>query len=374
MKDQRILFLGAGKLGSQVLDLMLRVPGKHQFLVGGRELERLRPRVNLSLLAALQLGYTPSVSCTLLDLQEVERTADLIARFSPDLIVCAATYSPLEERQRLPPEIEQPLTQAPLGPRLPFHLTSVYQLMQAIHLSGREQSITVLNAIYPDVIHPILAKVGLAPATGIGDLANNIPALRLSLAWELGIPVERVDVRLIAARWVSYWMSRKNIIGWPLHLTVLVDGEAWTHGLDLERVFARLPVHLKRLGGEPGLLMTATSAAIVFQAMLSEQTLITHAPGPDGLPGGYPVCVHARRVELALPPGLCLEKAKQINEAGLHLDGIERIDEQGTVFFTEEARAVYQNVLGYDCHSLSLQEVQERMRELRRKYQEKIHK
>jgi len=38
---------------------------------------------------------------------------------------------------------------------------------------------------------------------------------------------------------------------------------------------------------------------------------------------------------VTLPPDLNLEEAVRINEEGQRFDGIERIDEDGTVHFTE---------------------------------------
>ncbi|HEU5376239.1 MAG TPA: hypothetical protein VFV38_12410 [Ktedonobacteraceae bacterium] len=369
MKKQCIFFVGVGKLGSQILDLLLRVPGDRRFLVGGRHPEALRQRVNLSFLAAVQLGYTPEVECIPLDLNNIERTAESLAHFRPDLIVCAATLQSSHGMQGLPSSFLEQLARAPMGPRIPLHLTLVYKLMQAVHLAGVQHTTQVLNAILPDIVHPILDKVNLAPTTGIGDLANNIPALRLSLAWKLGVSVDQVEVRLVMARWVSYWMSRQNMGTAPFHLTVLVEGEDWTHRIDHKHVFEMLPLKWKRLGGDPGLLMTATSAAVVFSALVGNQRIITHVPGPHGLPGGYPVQVDARGVKVALPPDLSLEAAKKINEAGLCLDGIEHIDENGTVFFTEEAISIYQTLLGYDCRSLSLGNMEGRAKELQDRYE-----
>ena len=80
MKELHILFIGAGQLGGHILDLLLRVPGKRQFLVAGRNLETLHPRVNLSMLAALQLSYTPQVDCIQLDLSNIEHTATILSR------------------------------------------------------------------------------------------------------------------------------------------------------------------------------------------------------------------------------------------------------------------------------------------------------
>lgn len=369
MKEQRIFFTGLGQLGAKMLDECVRLPGHHHFLVGGRNQEAFQKRANLSLLAALQLGYTPTIECTPLDLLHIEQTAEVIARFQPDLIVCAATLQSSTTVPNVPESLAQQLALAPMGLRLPLHLTLMYKLMQAVRLAGMEGTTKVLNAIYPDVVHPVLAKVGLAPMTGVGDLANNVPALRLSVAHQLDVPFTHVEVQLVMARWVSYWMSRRNILTAPFHFAAFVQGKECTQQLHLAHLFDALPTRLQRLGGETGLLMTATSAALLVRALLSDRGEIVHAPGPNGLPGGYPVRVEGMGVEVVLPPGLTQEQALAMNEAGLRLDGIDHIDEQGTVFFTEEAVATYRRLLGYQCSYLPLAEVDERVKELRERYQ-----
>ncbi len=123
MKDHRILFIGLGSLGAKIFDECVRVPGHHHFLVGGRNIEALQKRINLSMLAAIQLGYTPKTDCTHLDLYNIEQTASVIARFQPDLIFCAATLQQLSDVQHFSPLLAQQLAVAPMGPRLPRHLT-----------------------------------------------------------------------------------------------------------------------------------------------------------------------------------------------------------------------------------------------------------
>ncbi len=367
MTSHRVLVVGMGNLGSLIFDLVVRVSGRHTFLVGGRNLDYLRQRANLSLLAAIQLGYTPDVTCTLLDVENIERTAETIARFRPTIILCAATLRPLDTTHTLPEQITKQLAAAPMGPRLPFYLLLVYRLMQALHLA--KHPAIVLNAIYPDVVHPILSKVGLAPTTGIGDLANNIPAIRLAVAWKLGKPLEQIEVRLVAARHVSYWMSRSDSGNAPLHLTILVNGEDQSHLLDQKTLFKALPGTLKRIGGTTGLLMTATSAAAIYTAIVENIGRVEHAPGPNGLPGGYPVRVDSQGVQLALPEGLSREAAIRLNQAGLACDGIERIEENGTVYFTEKEATIYKTLFGYECQRMPLHEVEHWARELSSRYQ-----
>jgi hypothetical protein len=301
-----------------------------------------------------------------MDLWDIDQTATIIAQFQPTIIVCAATLQRLGSGDRLPPAIAQQLAAAPMGPRLPLHLVLVYKLMQAVKQTGLAP--TVLNAIYPDVINPILGMVGLAPTTGIGDLANNVPALRMSLARKLHQPVESVDVRLVMARYVSYWMNRTRIGQAPFHLTALVNGEDQTSLLDKNTIFDPLLTTFKRSGGSTGLLMTAASAAVLFEGIVRNSGVITHAPGPHGLLGGYPVRVNTQGVEVLLPEHMSLQEALQINNAGLRLDGIEEIDHNGTVSFTKHSMTLYKELLGYSCLHMPLADVEYWAKELQAKY------
>jgi hypothetical protein len=61
-------------------------------------------------------------------------------------------------------------------------------------------------------------------------------------------------------------------------------------------------------------------------------------PSPDGRPGGYPVRIDQGEVTLDLPPGLTEEQAVRFNQQQSLADGVEKIDPDGTVHFTEAAR------------------------------------
>lgn len=368
MHRHRIMLIGLSDLGSQVLDLLLRIPGEHTFLVGGRDVEYLRQRINLARFAALQLGLVSEVDSTFVDLWNADQTAETLLRFRPSLIICTASLHRWRIHSHFPPALVKRLSAAQMGPRLPFYFTLVYKLMQAVQATG--QVIPVINPMYPDVANSVLTKIGLAPVIGVGDLANNVPAVRTAIAMKLHEPVKDIDVRLIMGRYVSYWMTRTTLTYAPFHLTAFVRGENVTHALDKETLFDVLPTILKRTGGSTGLLMAATSIVVIIKAMMNDVYTITHAPGPNGLPGGYPVKVNAQGVEVVLPPDLSLEAAIQINEDGLRLDGIERIADDGTVYFAEREMAIMKEILGYECHSLPVAEAEERARELQARYVE----
>ena len=64
----------------------------------------------------------------------------------------------------------------------------------------------------------------------------------------------------------------------------------------------------------------------------------THAPGVLGLPGGYPICVRRKSIELDLPDGISRDEAVEFNNQWARADGVEGIESNGTLIYTEDAR------------------------------------
>ncbi len=95
-----------------------------------------------------------------------------------------------------------------------------------------------------------------------------------------------------------------------------------------------------------------------------------HAPGPAGLPGGYPIDVGGGKIAVAEIPNLTLDEAVSINERSHRFDGIERIEEDGSVVFTEDSAAVMRDALGYEGETLQPTEAADRADELSRRFNE----
>ena len=179
-----ILFVGLGNLGSQVFDLfVLRTTRDQKFLVAGRNLEYLRRRTSFTLYAAMQMGLHPRVDCALMDVQNIDQTAHTIWSFQPDVIFTTVTVQPSSAISRLPAPLFEKLRHAGAGPWLPLTLILLYRLMQAIKQTGLDP--LVMNGAAPDNAHAVLGKVGLAPTTGVGNLANSIPAIKKAVASQL---------------------------------------------------------------------------------------------------------------------------------------------------------------------------------------------
>lgn len=351
---RRILLTGFGELGSLVLDQLCREsrPGDHIRVIV-RDVARATPRLNLARLCAFQAGVFPTVDCVQGDLFEPARISDLLDEFRPDLVFHSATIQSWWQAHEVPGVAGERLSHAHFGPWLPMHLTLAQQLMLAVRDAGLDP--VVVNAAFPDAVNPVLASHGLAPTVGIGNASNAVSGLRIMAAEHLQLPIERTDVRFVAHHYVSHCASGKGSAGGaPYILRVLLDGEDVTAELP-ENPFEALRARYKRCGGRAGMAMTVSSAMAVLRAFLSEgPSGVLHAPGPQGLPGGYPVRVHGKAVELALPADVTREQAIQVNRGGQVFDGIEAIEPDGTVVFAAREMRFMREVLGYDVRRMTL--------------------
>jgi len=363
------MIVGLGDLGAHVLDMLSRLPSRPRIVVAGRREEWLIRRKNLANYVAMHLGVEPDLGHVVVDLDDEARTAEAISAINPDIIFSAVSLQSWRVITELPKAIFDELDEAQFGPWLPMHLTPVHALMRAVALSG--VSARVVNAAFPDCVNAVLGQVGLAPTIGIGNVANIVPALRSSVACALDQPVGRVRISLVAQHYFTHRVPRHGDAGGaPFHLTATLDGDDVTKRIDIAEVLKLLTKQLRRQGGIAGQALTAASAMSVLSAMLEDAGRVVHAPGPNGLPGGYPVRITARGGEPVLPAGLSLDDAIAMNEACQRKDGIDKIDADGTVHFTELEMAIMKRMLGYECRSMRLEESGAWARELRAKYLE----
>ena len=362
-----ILLIGLGDLGGHVLEMLVRVPGRRRIITADVNQEWGYRKTNLAAFGAAQLGYYPEIEFTKLDLFNVDQTAETILAHRPDFIYSTATLQSWWVIDTLPPRVFEDLDQARIGPWIPMHLTLVHKLMQAVKQTGLD--VRVINSSVPDVVNHVLGKVGLAPTIGIGNVANIVPPLRSSIAHQLDAAVEDVRVFCVGHHFVSHHIPRFGHSGGaPYYLKALLKGRDATPELDMEVVLGDLPRRFRRPGGRSGHSLTASSALAVILAMANDTGGFTHAPGPNGLPGGYPVTVNADGGEVTLPQDIDLDEAIRINEKGAWFDGIERIDDDGTIHFRDEQMRIVKDMLGYYVQSMRVEESEACYRELDEKY------
>ncbi|MEU3372754.1 hypothetical protein ACFYM2_01960 [Streptomyces sp. NPDC006711] len=362
-QPRKIMVLGAGDIGRRAFHELAHSAADRQVQLVGRDEEVVLRAANLTRFCAVQRGYAPTVSHAVTDLTDVARTAERIAAFAPDIIFLAASYQSWWVISTLEPAAFQRVYAANYGPWLPMHLVPVMKAMEAVRLSGTQA--VVVNAAYPDAVHPALAAIGLSPDIGIGNVANNVPGITAAVADELGRSTADVDVRLVAHHYVSHRLSRHGNSGpAAMGLGIRVDGRDITAELDVEALLNRLPGQYRRTGGMPGQTMTAASALSVLEPLADGRDAIVHAPGAGGALGGFPVAIEGGKFRPALPDGMTEEEAHAINVSGQIQDGISEIRPDGTVVFEPAAMAIMTKELGYECPEMKLSEAEGRAQEI----------
>jgi len=363
------MMVGLGDLGGHVLEMLARAPGSRKIITADINEDWAYRKTNITAFGASQLGHYPELEFVKIDLYNIDQSAEIISKYKPEVIYSAVSLQSWWVINTLPKEVFEELDIARFGPWLPMHLTLVYKLMQAVKQTGLD--IKVINSAFPDATHTILDKVGLAPTIGIGNVANPVPGIRSSIAYRLGRPMKDVTVYFFAQHYVSHYLPRFGTAGGaPYYLKAVVDGEDVTNDVNMEEVFADIPTRFRRSGGREGQILTASSAAGITLAVTDDTGDFMHAPGPLGLPGGYPVRVNRDGGKVVLPKGLTMEEAVRINEERQSYDGIDKIDDEGTVTYAEKSVEIMRNMVGYDCKVMKLEETEEQTKELGRKFKE----
>jgi hypothetical protein len=342
-----VLVIGLGDLGTRVFDALARLPEIESLVGAGRNEAHGRARAGQAAFVAELAGGPRHVGFEPLDLRDVPAAAALLRRLDPDLVVTAASRHTWWR-----PFADDRVESLPFGVWLPLQLGLVRRLMEARREAGVAARIVCLP--YPDAVGPALAPLGLAPELGAGNVAETAPKLALLAAREAGVAREEVQVRLVmhhAAQRVAFGPLVDDEPPWAAE--VLVRGERLPPE-QVERLFrASWPLPQGRDTHE----LSAAATAHAVRALLREEPTATHAPAPRGLPGGYPVRVSRRGVELDLPPQLSAADAIALNERAAAFDGLGRVEPDGTIVFTSEVAAETERLLGLRLDRVRPQEV-----------------
>jgi len=248
-----------------------------------------------------------------------------------------------------------------------MHLTLMHCLMQAVKASGITTK--TVNAAFPDAVNPILARIGLAPDIGVGNVANLIPAVRFSIARLLECAPADVQVQLYAQHYFSHYVPRGGLPPRASYrLLYEVRDRPEVARLPAEAIFSTVKSEYRRLGGVDGQFLTACSAVTVIEGLFSSTPVLVHAPGPLGLPGGYPVQLQDGRIEVQFSEACPMDEAVRINTICQSQDGIDEIHCDGSVTYNPQCMAVMQSMLGYSKHTMSIEQSAEFAYELASKY------
>jgi hypothetical protein len=319
IEPMRILVLGMGDLGVRIAQIVVEGGFSSSCLLAGKS-DAATQWARL-----LQITSGREVSAARVDGQDAEALKTLLTRFKPELIVqCATLLSPFALRS-VPSGAAQAVLKGGFALQLAAQLPVIRALMQAVRAVGMQ--CPVINCSYPDATHPILAADGLAPTIGIGNVAIMATWYQRNLAG-----ADDATLRVVGqhAQLGPCLGGKPAALATPTPL-VYLDGK---------KVESKQLLFNANLQGGATLnhLAAATILPILRGFTERGELVETHAPGVFGLPGGYPIRFVNSALELRLPDDLTREEAVSFNNLAAKGEGIERIDEDGTVFYTEHAR------------------------------------
>jgi hypothetical protein len=116
--------------------------------------------------------------------------------------------------------------------------------------------------------------------------------------------------------------------------------------------------------------VVAASSLKNIMAILNDTKELTHAPGPQGLEGGYPVRLSRRGAEVVLPKGMSLQEARRLMQEAQQYDGIQEVRDNGDVVVTDEAYQTFKEMLGVDQRVVTIEDSYEQAMELKGKLRE----
>jgi malate/lactate dehydrogenase len=359
-----ILIIGsAGSVGHDMMYLIasMGLPIK----VVGTDVDQKKGEFEIeeSLQIAHNLGYYPDLSFTRMDLFRIEETAETLGKIKPKVICNLASLGSWWVTRLLPDEEYKKI--GPLGPWLPNHLTLAYKLMQATKMSGI--AVKVVNGAFPDTTNVVLGKLGLAPTCGGGNMDIGIHRMKRIIARDLRVPFQSVTIYGVGHHGAFY---TKRLDG-PFWMKIIVEGEDLTKrypNRKLKEMYHKAGYAASSQYESAPVDQMRTSTSFLNNVLaIYYDTRKTHVcvPGPNGLPGAFPARLSAEGAEVVLP-GISLAEAIRINEEGAKIDGIEKVEDDGTVVFVDENVEYMREVVGYHCKKLKPEESEERAKELNR--------
>ncbi len=373
MSKPTVLIVGIGEVGRYLLEFLVRGDLEIDIIAADVRQQEVEAKVDGALFGAALHDRHLDVRAVELDLFDVERTAQLLADTRPDVVVNCAVLQTWHVIRCLPDSVYARLSAAGLGAWLPVQLTLAMKLGQAIKLSGI--STHYINTSLSDLTNPVLGAMGIPPTIGIGNVGLIEPAVRTLAARTLKVSRTRVALKMVAhhVHWVV-WREAGYREGAPFYMKILVDGGDVSHRLTPHQELMKKAILLYPNDTS----FTAVSASSTIQnltALLSKDPVSLHSPGPNGLPGGYPVLLSTAGAEVDLPEDLTLQQAIDMNLEAQTYDGIHKVDDDGRVHFMPYAVEIMKDLLGFDCASFIPDEAEvlareqmDRFRELKRKH------
>lgn len=318
-----LLVTGTGSLAEAVLFDLATLPAlgrPMRVVLAGRNAARLAWLTRAANARAYALDARHVFDCRVINWDLEDDLARLLSQTRPNVVFHAASLQSMWEIAAGGDGWSAEVRASGYGATLPLQLVLALRVARAI--GAHSPASRLVNACYPDATNEILARLGHEVVCGIGNVATL--AAIYGAALHIDAPAQ---LRILAHhRQVSAAISGESHLHPP---RLWIDGvPAASPGvLPNELTDLRLPA-----GPSLNLVTGATGAQLLAALLGRVERHVGHAPGPAGLPGGYPVLIDGGWLRLDLPMGMTTDAAVAINRewgadegVSLDSDGVVRI-------------------------------------------------
>lgn len=361
-----VLIMGSGSVAETTCRaLALLSPQPFRVAILGRSrpwVEDLAALANA--MAALLGNHTRFVGDTI-DWESVDDLPNKLAAYQPRVIFhTASLQSPWDFLGAVRETRWKQLVWS-AGNAIILPLQTILAKRVATVIQQLDPSPLLVNACFPDWVNPILSHLGLPISCGSGNVAMFAGFVKARYPE----PEHRVQVVGHLYHYFKIMGTTHSNLEGP---RVWVDGEE-IH--DVEVALADCFAKLRSVNSRGKIIneLVGTSSAQVLAGLLGQAPVRTHAPGPKGLPGGYPVLIRNGQVELDLPSDCSEEDAVALNRQGAYDMGAAVIDEHGFTEFSvtaQETMSAYAPSLARGFHIDDLEQVCIELSQLRAKLEE----
>ncbi len=350
-----ILVAGTGTFGERIIfDIAVTADKPVKVAIGGRNRARMEWLCLAANSRAAIFGRPATFSTLPIEWGSAETIAEAVAASEPGVVVQAASVQSPSVIHTTDSAWGQLVKNGGLSVTAVFQTLLSERAARAMRLAGNQGAF--INCCYPDVVNGILAAKKVPITCGVG----NVAILANMFEGDLGIRQAGSLKVLAHYQCLGPWRLRATERSGTL-ARVWIDEEEIS---DLYERFA----HLK-LTPEPVIDISGCTAVPIIYALLGHYDLLGHAPAPAGLPGGYPIAIKDRVMDLNLPAGLNRDDAIAWNRAFEEQSGIV-VESDGQVVYCGTMRSEFAKLspaLAAGFHVDDLETVYGEMVELRSK-------
>ncbi len=361
-KGKSVMILGMGDLGGWVLEFLARGNGVSKIITADLRESYGSNKTFCAAVGSSLEGYNKEFEFHKVDVNDVDRTADLLKKLQPDFVYSAISLQAWWVRRLMPADVLAKMKKVGTGPLLTFQMPLIYNLMRAVKKSGIDAY--TLNHSTPDFINTMLCRSGLPVTLGAGNLQFYVDFVRRRISELESVPLGDVTVYGFGVHATVMRDLKKEPVSH--FFKCMVRDRDVTAKYDIDAYLSERANNVPTDKSFSWIVHPYIAACAVTNILgiLNDTNQMSHAPGPSGLIGCYPVRLNAGGVEIILPDGMTLEEAVKINTDGMHWDGYQKIKEDGTIVFTDEAAEVYREILGIELKELRIEDSIEAAREM----------